>query len=261
MLRSGQWGPSGRTRFRSSVLTGVLALGLLGPAAVLPPTATARQERPRPSSGDTVFVAGGDTVPFRHAEHSAVDCLDCHSTEEAHGTVTVTSIRGCRSCHHEGPTAEPCTRCHAPTDLGRDGGYDVLQDLRMSVGTVRGRELPFSHGDHGSDSCAACHADGPARSAASLRCAECHRDHHRAEAECASCHREAPAESHPLAVHATCTGSGCHDPASARVTATTMEASDRSVCVSCHPDQRDHREGERCARCHLMPPAEDGGER
>lgn len=246
-----------RSRRRSRIVAPLLA-GILAAAVASPPRATA-QERPRPTSGDTVFLVEGDTVPFLHARHTAAACTDCHDTEEAHGTVTVSTIRGCRSCHHEGATAEPCTRCHERGEMARSRPRDVPQTLDMSVATVESRELPFSHAEHDSEPCGACHATGLERSAASVRCAECHEEHHEASSSCASCHREAPGESHPLAVHATCTGSGCHDPAGTPVTAATMASSERAVCLACHRDQADHRPGERCARCHRMPEPAAGG--
>lgn len=232
-------------------------LPLLGAVAGAPEEAVA-QQRPRPSSGDTVFVFEGDTVPFLHVEHTDVACTDCHATEEEHGAVTVASLRSCRSCHHRGSAAEPCVRCHEEGELAHVAPRGVPQTLEMSVGTVEARELPFSHAEHESEPCAACHADGLDRPAASVRCAGCHEEHHTPASPCIACHREAPEGSHPRAVHASCTGSGCHDPAVARVTATDMSESARTVCLSCHADEQDHRPGQRCARCHLMPPASDG---
>lgn len=242
----------------ASAVPATVALIATISAAIGVPRAAPAQERSRPASGDTVFVVDGDSIPFLHAEHTEVECTDCHATEDAHGTVTVTSIRGCRSCHHQGATAEPCTRCHESGELERAGTYDVLQSLRMSVGTVESRELPFSHAEHESEPCATCHATDSGRSAAAVRCAECHEDHHSASSPCVSCHREVPEESHPLAVHATCTGSGCHDAATTRVTATTMAGSERAICLSCHVDEQDHRPGESCATCHLMPAPSEG---
>lgn len=224
----------------------------------LSPAGASAQERPRPGTGDTAFVVDGDTVPFVHARHTGQECLDCHATEDAHGAVTVSTIRDCRSCHHEGRTAEPCAGCHQDSELEAVGEYAVPQRLVLSVDATRDRDLPFSHSDHASEPCGACHAEGPDRSAAALRCADCHDEHHAPISPCLACHREAAEGEHPLAVHATCTGSGCHDPSSTRVTAATMAASDRSVCLACHRDQIDHRPGERCARCHLMPRAEPG---
>lgn len=231
--------------------------------AVLVPHLVVARERGEaaggPPAGDTTVAAYGDTVPFRHAEHTDVGCLECHSTEEAHGTVTVTSIRGCRSCHHSGSNAEPCTRCHGRAEPGRVRAYTVSRDLSMSVGSVRGRELSFEHSEHDTVACASCHggADGTDLSAASVQCAECHDEHHGVDVRCASCHREAAEGTHTLAVHATCSGSGCHDSAALPVTAGSMARSPRNVCLSCHRDQVDHRPGERCARCHLLPAGDD----
>lgn len=233
----------------------LLSLLTLFTAAALLPGVAAAQEA---GAGDTTFVADGDTVPFRHAGHTDVACTDCHSTEEGHGTLTVTSIRGCRSCHHSGSTAEPCASCHDRSELEDAGSYPVKRDLLMSVDTVRGRDLPFGHAPHESIECAECHTEGTELSAASVRCAECHEEHHGPEVDCASCHREAPEETHTLAVHATCTGSGCHEATSLPVTTRTMDRSPRNVCLACHQDQVDHRPDERCARCHLMPSGEGG---
>ncbi len=230
-------------------------LTVLAAAALLPGTAAAQEDA---GAGDTTFVADGDTVPFRHAGHTDVACTDCHSTEEGHGTLTVTSIRGCRSCHHSGSTAEPCANCHERSELEAAGSYPVTRDLPMSVDTVRGRDLPFGHASHESIECAECHTGGTELSAASVQCTGCHEEHHGAEVDCASCHREAPEESHTLAVHATCTGSGCHEATSLPVNTRTMDRSPRNVCLACHQDQADHRPRERCARCHLMPPVEGG---
>lgn len=248
--------PTGAAGSGSVSLVGIAAAAWIATAVIVPRPALG-QERPPPSSGDTVFVFDGDSVPFLHAEHTDAACTDCHATEDAHGTVTVNTLRACRSCHHEGATAEPCARCHESGELERAGTYGVPQSLRMSVDTTPSRELPFSHPEHESEPCAACHAEGPGLSADAVRCAECHEEHHTATSPCVACHREAPAESHPLAVHATCTGSGCH--AATPVTARTMAESERSVCLSCHADEQDHRPGERCARCHLMPVPSEGG--
>lgn len=246
----------GRTGPRRALLP---LLTVLTATALLPGGAAAQEEGARAGAGDTSFVTDGDTVPFRHAEHTDVACTDCHSTEEGHGTLTVTSIRGCRSCHHSGSTAEPCARCHERSELRDAGSYPVSSDLEMSVDTVRGRDLPFAHAPHLELECTECHADGTALSSAGVRCAECHEEHHGAEVRCASCHREAPEDAHPLAVHASCTGSGCHEASTLPVTTRTMARSPRNVCLACHQDLEDHRPGERCARCHLLSEGEGGG--
>ena len=243
---------------RGSATGGALLPLLTALAAVTLHPGGAAAQQVEAGAGDTTYVADGDTVAFRHAEHTEVACTDCHSTEEAHGTLTVTPIRGCRSCHHVGATAQPCTRCHERSELRGAGTYPVSSDLVMSVDTVRGRELPFDHASHEDLECAECHSDGTGLSAGSVRCAECHEEHHGAEVRCVSCHREAPEETHTLAVHASCTGSGCHDASTLPVTARAMARSPRNVCLGCHRDLEDHRPGERCARCHLLPEAEGG---
>lgn len=174
----------------------------------------------------------------------------------------MTSIRGCRSCHHSAAEAEPCADCHDQSELARAEDLPVHRDLVMSVGTVEGRELPFAHGEHDTLACNSCHTGTPDLSAADVGCAECHEEHHRPDVRCASCHREAPEESHPLSVHATCTGSGCHDARAAGSDARALfSSSTRNACLTCHQDLADHRPGERCARCHLLPPAEAGEDR
>lgn len=232
----------------------VCLFGLLSAASS--PASGQELGEPPPASADTTYAARGDTVTFRHADHTAQRCLECHSTEEAHGRVTVTSIRGCRSCHHSPDRAEACADCHDRDELTRAADHPVRRDLVMSVGTVEGRSLPFSHGEHDTIACGSCHSGAPDLSAADVACADCHEEHHRADVRCASCHREAPEDAHPLAAHATCTGSGCHERAADANARRLLTASSRSVCLACHQELEDHRPGERCARCHLMPPVE-----
>lgn len=244
-------------------LSVLLRFGLALVLLTVPAPASAQEAQRSRSvgTGDTLLAANGDTVAFRHGDHADVGCQRCHSSEDTHGAVTVTSIRGCRSCHHSEPTARPCTRCHDRSELERSGEHPVTRDLALSVGTARDRELPFDHGIHGSVDCADCHAGGTSRSAATIQCSECHDEHHGTEVRCASCHREAPEGTHPLAAHATCTGSGCHDAQSLPVTASTMARAPRSICLACHQDQEDHRPGEQCARCHLTPSDAGSGDR
>jgi nitrate/TMAO reductase-like tetraheme cytochrome c subunit len=234
------------------------------------PSASARPGEDREMSGVAHATssatarpgAEADTVTFRHAEHRNVDCTACHSAEEAHGGLTVTSIDDCRSCHHSAPLSDDCTSCH--TDSGRFRPPSDLSRAHAMAFEVKSpvvRELPFDHDVHAIESCTSCHSDGGggALSAAEVTCSQCHAEHHDATAgpECRSCHVPAPISAHPVAeVHVTCSGSGCHTESSLddipRV---------REFCLACHQDMVDHKQedGRPCAGCHTLPPPKNAG--
>lgn len=201
---------------------------------------------PRPAAR-----TAGDTVVFRHSDHEGLECQACHET----GMATVsTNLRFCRDCHHAGPRSELCGRCHRPEEV-EEATYRVRRTLDLSVGDPDERALSFPHGRHSSLPCADCHVDPPSLSAGGTDCAECHEEHHRAEADCSACHRSPPDTAHPPEVHVTCTGSGCH----ASVPDITRSR-ERGACLVCHRDQEDHRPGRRCAECHVLPALNGGWE-
>jgi hypothetical protein len=112
-------------------------------------------------------------VPFRHARHTGVRCIACHT--EPVSLAPVDSVRTCQGCHqphHE--TTRDCASCHR----------------EVATATETHRRPPNSH-----IACAQCHRESsvsvltPARSF----CLVCHQpavDHYR-DRECSTCHLQA----------------------------------------------------------------------
>ena len=210
------------------------------------------QERPAPPDTAVGYVdpSAGDTTRFRHDRHEGLDCTVCHATDRTHGRVKLTGLADCRSCHHTSEAGVACRACHR--DVARAGrAYSLQRTLGFSSGDSVRRALPFEHADHDDLACGDCHRGGLARSARETSCADCHDDHHRADARCGACHRPAPSDVHPReVVHLTCGGAGCHEPAPVPATARS-----RQQCLACHAEMVDHRAGRSCTDCHLLPPA------
>ena len=188
---------------------------------------------------------------FRHASHSAYGCVQCHSSGGDHRDLRVRTLADCRACHHAAPVAEPCARCHDDA-ASSERLLTTLRTLSFPQGRTATRALPFVHGAHEGVACATCHAPSPARSARAVDCVGCHAEHHGEGADCSACHVQAPAAVHPLTVHAGCTGAGCH--ADAPLAALPQLAGTRSACLVCHQDRAEHRPGQPCADCHVLPP-------
>jgi nitrate/TMAO reductase-like tetraheme cytochrome c subunit len=192
---------------------------------------------------------------FRHSQHRSVDCRNCHSTQDSHGSLSVVTLNDCRSCHHSPPVSRDCARCHeaadAPTRTFRE-----TRSVRFSVG--RGdnqRVMTFPHAKHADQACGTCHTEGPSLSAANSDCTQCHEDHHKPAADCASCHAAPPVSAHPAAeAHVTCSGSGCHQNPPFETAPRT-----RSSCLACHQPQTDHRPGRVCVDCHSLPSPRGAG--
>lgn len=189
-----------------------------------------------------------DTV-FRHAIHAELSCLECHRMDADHGALVVRDAADCRSCHHVRERVErDCAACHAPSDL-RNVVFPLQRGLRLSVHEdVSRREVRFDHGDHIERACAECHTEGPSFAVPDLDCGSCHEEHHDPTVSaCMSCHVEPSAEEHTLAVHSTCSGSGCHtDPPFAAPPRT------RTGCLWCHEDMIDHQPQGECVDCHFV---------
>jgi hypothetical protein len=184
--------------------------------------------------------------PFRHRQHETISCVECHGRADEHGVVTVRTARDCAQCHHDPARGYACQDCHGEADIPT--ARDVEASLQLTVWEEsRTRVLPFEHGTHDGISCEECHT-GPVLLAAEVGCAECHADHHRAEADCAACHAPAEEGVHGLTVHLTCTSSGCH-----AGTAGARPPLARTLCLVCHTDQRDHEPGLDCHACHMVP--------
>lgn len=235
-------------------LTLVAALGTLaaaradGAGSADPARAAAIGDAATSPAGSDV---GGDTTEFRHGDHRGVSCVTCHPSEESHGGLAVTQREDCLQCHHRAAEAPACSRCHASADL-RGTRYRVRRSLELSVGPVRERSLSFDHGEHGGAACEDCHTGGAELSAGSVSCADCHAEHHRPDSDCMACHADPPGDAHTVEVaHVTCGGSGCH-----RSLPFPRVPRSRPACLSCHRDLVDHRPGQPCVQCHVLPDRE-----
>jgi nitrate/TMAO reductase-like tetraheme cytochrome c subunit len=196
------------------------------------------------------------TVPFKHGDHRAVSCTECHSTTDSHGSLKVVTPTDCRSCHHSARYAEGpqgCARCHAPDSL-QTRPIERTQVMQFSDGQRYTRSLPFDHADHTSRACTECHTEGINMSTASLQCTQCHAEHHEPNNDCTDCHVKPPADAHDTASHLGCSGATCHRPSPVVGVPRT-----RSLCIACHVEQVDHKTGRNCIDCHPLPPPTGGG--
>lgn len=199
--------------------------------------------------------AGEDMPGFRHETHRDVECRACHESEEPeHLHLT---LEDCRSCHHQGPLASSCTRCHAPSDA-RTIARPVVRTLDIRLGSLDRpeRALPFRHSSHGDLACRTCHTEGLERSAEELQCTDCHGMHHGPTVRCRDCHEPPAPAAHDREVHLGCGGSGCHERAPAGI---RMVPRTRSFCLVCHDGMQYHKPGEACASCHRLPPPRTEG--
>ena len=184
--------------------------------------------------------------PFRHVTHEAMECTECHRTRAEPGRVMIPSQADCQRCHHAPRFAESCARCHDPATQAT---ASVTRPFRVAGGATTTRLLPFSHAQHTTLACAACHASSAPFAATVATCADCHADHHSPEADCMACHMPPREGAHQRADHLTCTGAGCHD--AAQIGATPART--RQECLSCHRDQAGHIPGRACVDCHVLP--------
>ncbi len=217
----------------------VLALCVV---VALPVPAPLRAQGPVPGGG--VSAVEGRRA-FEHARHRRVDCEICHSRDERHRSRMSWTAADCAACHHRNEPPAGCLACHDPADLTAPRTRAVPLALSVWDG-VRERELSFEHGRHQGVACLDCHGGGMSRPPRS--CAECHVNHHRADADCAGCHPTPDPAPHGLAVHESCAGGGCHDAA----TTVGIERA-RPACLLCHQEKREHKPGRPCAACHVLP--------
>jgi hypothetical protein len=107
--------------------------------------------------------------------------------------------------------------------------------------------LPFEHPRHEEVACRTCHDPDDDIILTPPGCVACHTDHHRPDANCATCHFPAGPDVHPLEVHVTCTGAGCHTLGPER-----QPVLSRTFCLMCHTEQVDHEPGGLCHTCHFI---------
>ncbi len=194
---------------------------------------------------------------FRHAAHEAVTCTECHMMTSTHGARLVRDISDCRTCHHAAQrTEKTCVECHDASDM-LAVVHTIPRTFDLSVrDDPYERDIAFRHADHEERDCVECHVEGPSLAVPDLDCQSCHEEHHAADdSGCWSCHRDPPAEAHTVAVHLTCSGSGCHVDAPVEGPART-----RVQCLWCHQEQADHEPGGECVDCHKigLPPVIGG---
>lgn len=228
------------------VVAVLLAPGAAGPVAAQGAADAAVRER----AALAVHAPGQEQQrrPFRHARHRSVECTICHDTREAHGRVTLDVPRDCQLCHHLNAGPESCAYCHRMS--GPEARTYTRTDTLHVAGRALERALPFDHGEHARFECTHCHSPADGQTLAVVRpCQECHSTHHEVQRDCAACHAQPATDVHPLASHVTCGGIGCHAPGFVE-----GEPRTRQVCLACHREQTDHRPGEQCADCHVLPP-------
>jgi hypothetical protein len=186
---------------------------------------------------------------FRHEVHEDFGCLDCHTLGAGHGSLLVRNVDDCRACHHVAQQVNRvCADCHEAPEI-EAVAYPQVQEVTLSVAvSSETRVLEFSHAPHRERECAECHVGGPSLAVPELDCQRCHEEHHlEGSTACMTCHQTAPEGAHPLEVHETCSGSGCHvDP--------PFEASPRTRigCMWCHEDKADHEPQDNCVECHFL---------
>lgn len=198
---------------------------------------------------------------FDHADHvlrAGVACTQCHSAanyftgtagqvDPRHGHTTV-SAASCNDCHHVKSTLA-CTTCHQPGALAAHADSATLSLRLTPAGAPASRRVAFRHDAHAAVACASCHTDrSGVRNVAA--CTTCHEAHHEQAADCTACHGTSVRSFHTAANHLACTQ--CH----ARQTVQLLTGN-RTFCLSCHVDRRDHHPAQECAPCHMqMSPAE-----
>ena len=179
----------------------------------------------------------------RHVTHADSPCTSCHSVPATVAAFRVPTERECMACHHVETRGLTCAQCHLASELA--GRMAITARLTSSIWPRPfDRQLPFDHNRHANETCADCHTMS-AYENVETECSTCHDSHHTATASCSQCHEEGGPPSHGDAVHAGCTGTGCH----ADVAVTGLPPS-KTLCLVCHQDQVDHEPEGDCAVCH-----------
>ncbi|MHB1861579.1 MAG: cytochrome c3 family protein [Gemmatimonadaceae bacterium] len=193
---------------------------------------------------------------FSHADHvvrADVACSQCHSSADyfaaggrqlnpGHGKTTVTAA-ACSACHHV-TLALACTACHRQQDLASRTDSVTLPLHLRPAGAPSSRWVAFRHGAHSAVDCTRCHASRAAITTVVV-CATCHEAHHRQAVDCSACHSTTLLASHTAAEHMVC--AQCHAPGTL-----ALLTGDRTFCVSCHVDRRNHQPSRECAPCHMQ---------
>ena len=184
---------------------------------------------------------------FAHARHERLACIACHDPRSKQ-KLTFQPGRGCQICHHQAPDRNNCSTCHTPEELAARAPA-VTVTVTVTDRPPLPRSVAFDHTAHGSQACTTCHTTAVTLAPApeAVTCTACHAQHASGTAKCATCHSTAEASrahAPPADAHRAC--AGCH---SAAIVASLTPT--RTLCLTCHTPQRDHKPGAECTTCHL----------
>jgi hypothetical protein len=182
-------------------------------------------------------------APFLHSRHRRLACATCHRSDREHGQLTIRDAASCQGCHHaRDERAGKCEACHAASELTAPRAISVAVKVSTRKTDVT-RTLSFEHARHPQQACSSCHGDDVSR-AVVKDCAGCHADHHSVQRNCTACHTSPRAE-HTRVTHDGC--AACHKD----LTVAQLPPV-RTLCLSCHPDQRTHYAAKECVVCHRV---------
>lgn len=181
--------------------------------------------------------------PFLHSRHRKLACGTCHRTDRSHGELVISAPAGCQGCHHASDErAGKCAACHGSGQLAAP--HEVPVTVRVSTRPREvTRRLTFEHTRHANLACNSCHAADVSRSLVK-DCTSCHVDHHSVQRDCVSCHTSPRAE-HTRVTHDGC--AACHSD----LTVAQLPPA-RTLCLSCHQEQRTHYADKECVVCHRV---------
>lgn len=182
-------------------------------------------------------------APFQHSRHRKLACSSCHRNDREHGELTIRTPAACQGCHHAvDERAGTCETCHTSSELA--SSHAVLVTVKVSTRkTDVTRTLTFEHARHAQQACSTCHGNDVSR-AVVKDCMGCHVDHHSVQRNCTSCHAS-PRDEHTRWTHDGCVA--CHKD----LTVAQLPPV-RTLCLSCHPDQRTHYAAKECVVCHRV---------
>ena len=216
------------------------------------PTPPAPREAREPRGKGDAPLAMTEEPPwsadtFAHARHTKLPCITCHDPNSTQ-KLTFAPPRGCQICHHQAPDRSNCASCHTTDELAAPRPATVTVTVANTA--PRPRAVEFAHAKHGTVGCLSCHVTPvtlePAPAAAT--CTSCHDQHGAGKADCTACHAAAaPFAAHrpPADAHRAC--AACH-----QVAVTNTLQPTRTLCLTCHATQRDHKPGGECTTCHLL---------
>ncbi len=175
--------------------------------------------------------AGWTQEPFPHDRHARLFPL-------------------CEGCHRVEP-GEPGALYPEPTQCGACHDGEQVAEVQWSPPS---REASYRHPSHEAATgvsldCRDCHGGGGSVATVdvSASCSSCHEEHHSAAARCTICHTGTVKSDHGLDAHRGCGGAECHTASWA-----SQLTFNRSLCLLCHQDMKDHKAGRDCGRCHAV---------